>query len=151
IRLRSRAVPEGPPGAPAATGAPIHGPLSDRGPAGGAGAPRGGRSRLRPAGPDRQQAVEGAMATRLTYTSGTRTPELDAAFEAWLAAAREDGGAPPAHLVAGDERDDGPELVREDPSRAGAVASRAREAPAGVVDEAGARGAGGGAGGAAGA
>jgi len=76
------------------------------------------------------------MATRLTYTSGTRTPELDAAFEACLAAAREDAHDPLPHLVAGGERDDGPELVREDPSRAGAVASRAREAPAGLVDEA---------------
>ena len=30
------------------------------------------------------------MATRLTYTSGTRTPELDAAFERGLQAARGD-------------------------------------------------------------
>src|SRR3954462_12461876 len=109
--------PEGPPGAPAATGAPINGLLSDRGPAGGAGAPRAGRSRLWPAGPDRRQAVEGAMATRLTYTSGTRTPELDAAFEACLAAAREDTRDPLPHLVAGGERPDGPELVREGPRR----------------------------------
>src|SRR4051794_41822933 len=78
------------------------------------------------------------MATRLTYTSGTRTHELDAAFEACLAAAREDTRDPLAHLVAGGERDDGPELVREDPSRTGAGASRARQAPAGPLGEAGA-------------
>src|SRR3954452_23176249 len=76
------------------------------------------------------------MATRLTYTSGTRTPELDAAFEACLAAAREDAHDPLPHLVAGAERTEGVELVREDPSRSGAVASRTREAPPALVDEA---------------
>src|SRR3954454_1618632 len=76
------------------------------------------------------------MATRLTYTSGTRTPELDAAFEACLAAAREDTRDPLPHLVAGGQREGRPELVREDPSRAGAVAGRARAARGGPVDEA---------------
>jgi 1-pyrroline-5-carboxylate dehydrogenase len=76
------------------------------------------------------------MATRLTYTSGTRTPELDAAFEACLAAARDEAHDPLPHLVAGGERTEGGELVREDPSRSGAVASRAREAPPQLVEEA---------------
>ena len=74
--------------------------------------------------------------TRLTYTSGTRTPELDAAFERALEAARDDDHAPLPHLVGGTERTEGAEFVREDPSRAGAVASRAREGPASLVGEA---------------
>jgi 1-pyrroline-5-carboxylate dehydrogenase len=69
------------------------------------------------------------MATRLTYTSGTRTPELDAAFERALEAARGDAHAPLPHVVGGAERTDGAEFSREDPSRADALASRAREAP----------------------
>ena len=39
------------------------------------------------------------MATRLTYTTGTRSAELDHAFEAALAAAREREPEPLAHLV----------------------------------------------------
>jgi 1-pyrroline-5-carboxylate dehydrogenase len=76
------------------------------------------------------------MATRLTYTSGTRTPELDAAFERCLGAAPRDAHEPLAHLVAARERADGEAFARHDPSRAGEVASRAREAPAGLVEEA---------------
>ena len=41
------------------------------------------------------------MATRLTYTSGTRTPELDAAFERALQAARDDAHDPLPHIVGG--------------------------------------------------
>jgi 1-pyrroline-5-carboxylate dehydrogenase len=76
------------------------------------------------------------MATRLTYTSGTRTPELDAAFEGCLQAARADAHNPVPHVVGGSERTDGAEFAREDPSRAGEVASRAREAPDELVHEA---------------
>jgi hypothetical protein len=76
------------------------------------------------------------MATRLTYTSGTRTPELDAAFERALEAARSDAHMPLAHVVGGEERTDGAEFSRADPSRSGAVASRAREAPDAVVHDA---------------
>jgi 1-pyrroline-5-carboxylate dehydrogenase len=79
------------------------------------------------------------MATRLTYTSGSRTPELDAAFEQRLEAARNDAHAPLAHLVGGREVTGGPELVRHDPSRTAAVASRAAEAPPDLVAEAVAR------------
>ena len=76
------------------------------------------------------------MATRLTYTSGTRTPELDAEFERCLDAARADAHEPLPHVVGGSERTDGGEFAREDPSRAGATASRAREAPDELVHEA---------------
>jgi 1-pyrroline-5-carboxylate dehydrogenase len=76
------------------------------------------------------------MATRLTYTSGTRTPELDAAFERALEATRSDAHMPLAHVVGGEQRTDGAEFSRADPSRSGAVASRAREAPDAVVHDA---------------
>ena len=76
------------------------------------------------------------MATRLTYTSGARTPEDDAAFEAALQAARDGRSEPLEHVVAGATSTDGPLFEREDPSRAGQVASRAHEAPAALVDEA---------------
>ncbi|MEA2383075.1 MAG: hypothetical protein QOH72_3046 [Solirubrobacteraceae bacterium] len=76
------------------------------------------------------------MATRLTYTSGTRTPELDAAFERALEAARSDTHAPLPHVVGGEERSDGAEFSREDPSRTGELASRAREAPDELVHQA---------------
>jgi delta 1-pyrroline-5-carboxylate dehydrogenase len=76
------------------------------------------------------------MATRLTYTSGTRTPELDAAFERALETARADAHEPLPHVVGARERTDGAEFSREDPSRAGEIASRAREAPDALVHEA---------------
>jgi 1-pyrroline-5-carboxylate dehydrogenase len=76
------------------------------------------------------------MATRLTYTSGTRTPEVDAAFERFLQAAREDAHDPLPHAVGGAERTEGAPFAREDPSREGAIASCAREAPDGLVNEA---------------
>jgi 1-pyrroline-5-carboxylate dehydrogenase len=78
------------------------------------------------------------MATRLTYTTGTRSDELDRAFEAALADARGSGGTPLAHIVGGRELESGPVFEREDPSRADRVASRAHEG-AGVVSEAVAR------------
>src|SRR3954454_6024485 len=83
-----------------------------------------------------RHAVEGVMATRLTYTSGTRTPELDAAFERCLEAARGGAHEPLPHVVGDTERTDGAVFAREDPSRAGEVASRAREAPDELVHEA---------------
>jgi 1-pyrroline-5-carboxylate dehydrogenase len=83
-----------------------------------------------------RHAVEGVMATRLTYTSGTRTPELDAAFERCLEAARAGAHDPLPHVVGDTERTDGAVFAREDPSRAGEVASRAREAPDEIVHEA---------------
>jgi delta 1-pyrroline-5-carboxylate dehydrogenase len=43
------------------------------------------------------------MATRLTYTTGARSPELDLAFEQALAEAREREPEPLTHLVAGRE------------------------------------------------
>src|SRR4051812_14946903 len=76
------------------------------------------------------------MATRLTYTSGTRTPELDAAFERRLEAARGDAHDPLRHVIGGSERTDGAVFAREDPSRTGEVASRAREADQALVREA---------------
>ena len=68
------------------------------------------------------------MATRLTYTTGARSAELDRAFEAALAEARERGEPEPlAHLVAGREVAAGESFAREDPSRRERVASRAHE------------------------
>src|SRR2546423_1955137 len=67
------------------------------------------------------------MATRLTYTTGARSPELDRAFEAALAEAREREAEPLAHLVSGRDAVVGEPFAREDPSRREQVASRARE------------------------
>ncbi len=67
------------------------------------------------------------MATRLTYTTGSRSPELDSAFETALADARELEREPLAHLVGGRDVAAGEPFAREDPSRREHVASRARE------------------------
>jgi 1-pyrroline-5-carboxylate dehydrogenase len=67
------------------------------------------------------------MATRLTYTTGARSPELDRAFEAALVEAREREAEPLAHLVSGRDVTSGEAFAREDPSRRAQVASRARE------------------------
>jgi 1-pyrroline-5-carboxylate dehydrogenase len=67
------------------------------------------------------------MATRLTYTTGARSPELDRTFEAALAGARAQDPEPLAHLVGGRDLDAGEAFAREDPSRREHVASRARE------------------------
>src|SRR5581483_7388498 len=75
------------------------------------------------------------MATRLTYTTGARSAELDRAFEAALAEARDREPEPLAHLVAGRDVAAGEAFAREDPSRREQVASRAREG-AEVVAEA---------------
>jgi 1-pyrroline-5-carboxylate dehydrogenase len=74
------------------------------------------------------------MATRLTYTTGSRSAELDRAFEAALAGAREREAEPLTHLVAGREVAVGETFEREDPSRRDRVASRAREGHAVVAD-----------------
>ncbi len=77
------------------------------------------------------------MATRLTYTTGARSVELDRAFEAALAAAREREPNPPplTHFVGGSEVAVGEPFNRADPSRREHVVSRAREG-AELVDEA---------------
>jgi 1-pyrroline-5-carboxylate dehydrogenase len=67
------------------------------------------------------------MATRLTYTTGSRSPELDRAFEVALADAREREAEPLRHLVGGRDSTDGELFAREDPSRREHVASRAHE------------------------
>jgi 1-pyrroline-5-carboxylate dehydrogenase len=67
------------------------------------------------------------MATRLTYTTGSRSAELDRAFETALAEAREGGAEPLLHLVGGLEVPTGEPFAREDPSRREHVASRAHE------------------------
>jgi 1-pyrroline-5-carboxylate dehydrogenase len=74
------------------------------------------------------------MATRLTYTTGSRSPELDHAFEAALAAAREREAEPLAHLVSGRDVAEGEPFAREDPSRREHVASRGHEGAALVGD-----------------
>ncbi|MGZ4333631.1 MAG: aldehyde dehydrogenase family protein [Gaiellaceae bacterium] len=79
------------------------------------------------------------MATRLTYTTGKRSPKLDRAFESALASVRADEPMPLAHLVGGHDVDLGPVFSREDPSRRRYTASRAREGAdrvAGAVDQA---------------
>jgi 1-pyrroline-5-carboxylate dehydrogenase len=67
------------------------------------------------------------MATRLTYTTGSRSAELDRAFDVALAEARERETEPLTHLVGGREVAAGDAFDREDPSRREQVASRARE------------------------
>jgi 1-pyrroline-5-carboxylate dehydrogenase len=67
------------------------------------------------------------MATRITYTSGSATPELDAQFEAALEAARRREAVPLPHVVAGKEADVGEVFERPNPSHTDEVASRARE------------------------
>jgi 1-pyrroline-5-carboxylate dehydrogenase len=74
------------------------------------------------------------MATRLTYTTGARSAELDRAFEAALAEAREREPEPLTHLVAGREIAVGEQFEREDPSHRDRVASRAREGHAVAAD-----------------
>ena len=75
------------------------------------------------------------MATRLTYTTGSRSAELDRAFEAALAEARAREPDPLEHLVGGRDLAVGEPFVREDPSRRRHLASRAHEG-AGVVADA---------------
>jgi 1-pyrroline-5-carboxylate dehydrogenase len=75
------------------------------------------------------------VATRLTYTTGSRSAELDREFEAALAEAREREAEPLAHLVGGRDVATGEPFSREDPSRRENVATRAREG-AGLAAEA---------------
>jgi 1-pyrroline-5-carboxylate dehydrogenase len=75
------------------------------------------------------------VATRLTYTSGASTPEVDAEFESELERVRSAASGPFPHVVGGETRSAGPELVRADPST-GRPVSRAHRAPAAVVEEA---------------
>ena len=63
------------------------------------------------------------MATRLTYTTGSRNAELDRAFEMALAEAREREAEPLTHLVGGREVAAGEAFDREDPSRREQVAA----------------------------
>jgi 1-pyrroline-5-carboxylate dehydrogenase len=68
------------------------------------------------------------MATRLTYTTGSRSPELDRAFETALSEARDrEADEPLAHLVGADDVTTGELFEREDPSRRDHIASIARE------------------------
>jgi len=76
------------------------------------------------------------MATRLTYTSGEATPELDAAFEAELERARNRGGDACAHLIGGAPVADGAVFERENPARTDEIASRAHEAGRATVQAA---------------
>src|SRR4051812_50172149 len=67
------------------------------------------------------------MATRLTYTTGSRSAELDRAFEAALADVRERDTEPLAHLVGGRDVSAGDRFQRGDPSRREDVARRSHE------------------------
>jgi 1-pyrroline-5-carboxylate dehydrogenase len=67
------------------------------------------------------------VSSRLTYTTGTRSPELDHAFETALADVRAQEPEPLAHLVGGHDVDAGEVFAREDPSHRERVASSARE------------------------
>ena len=73
------------------------------------------------------------MSTRLTYTSGALGEDTDREFEAELAHAREDAPDPLPHVIAGEELAEGEPFDRLDPSRDGAVASRAHEATPEIV------------------
>jgi hypothetical protein len=59
------------------------------------------------------------MAARLTYTTGSRSAELDRAFEAVLANARERDSEPLQHLGGGWDMVAGDSFDREGPRRAG--------------------------------
>jgi 1-pyrroline-5-carboxylate dehydrogenase len=76
------------------------------------------------------------VTTRLTYTSGASTPEAHAAFEAALGDVRRGPADPLPHVVGGIASYDGPRFERHDPSDTGRVASRAHEAPDGLVADA---------------
>jgi acyl-CoA reductase-like NAD-dependent aldehyde dehydrogenase len=67
------------------------------------------------------------MATRLTYTTGSRSAELDRAFEQALAEARGGAAEPLPHIVRGRDVATGKVFEREDPSRRDRVATRAHE------------------------
>ncbi|HEY7198352.1 MAG TPA: aldehyde dehydrogenase family protein [Gaiellaceae bacterium] len=75
------------------------------------------------------------MATRITYTSGASSAELDAEFERALEAARSRDVSPLPHVVGGSERDEGGVFERQNPSHTDELASSAREG-ASLVDEA---------------
>jgi hypothetical protein len=53
------------------------------------------------------------MATRLTYTTGSRSPELDGAFESALEDARAREAEPLVHLVGGRDVAAGDAFARE--------------------------------------
>ncbi len=78
------------------------------------------------------------MATRITYTSGSAGPELDAEFEAALERARGRDVEPLPHTIDGEARDSGEVFERANPSHTDEIASRAREG-AELVEEAVAR------------
>jgi 1-pyrroline-5-carboxylate dehydrogenase len=67
------------------------------------------------------------MATRITYTSGSASPELDAEFEAALEAARGREVEPLPHVVAGEAAEAGEVFERSNPSHTDELASTARE------------------------
>jgi len=67
------------------------------------------------------------MATRITYTTGTADPAVDAEFELALKGARARDHGPLPHVVGGEERDAGRVFERHDPSRTDQIASRAHE------------------------
>jgi 1-pyrroline-5-carboxylate dehydrogenase len=74
------------------------------------------------------------VSTRFTYTSGGFGTQAHEEFEARLAGARAAGGGEPhPHLIDGERLDEGEPFDRLDPSRDGAVASRAREATPEIV------------------
>jgi len=56
------------------------------------------------------------VATRLTYTTGTRCPELDRDFESAREAVRERTAEPQPHVIGGREVPSGATFAREDPS-----------------------------------
>jgi 1-pyrroline-5-carboxylate dehydrogenase len=76
------------------------------------------------------------VAARLTYTSGARSAEQDAAFESALRDARAADPDPWPHLVDGEERAQGAPFERRDPSRTERLASRACAADSALVAEA---------------
>ena len=74
------------------------------------------------------------MATRFTYTTGSRSPELDRAFESALESARERNAEPQPHVLGGREVPSGATFGRGGPSRRSFVAGRAHEGAALATD-----------------
>jgi 1-pyrroline-5-carboxylate dehydrogenase len=76
------------------------------------------------------------VATRLTYATGSTTPELDEAFEQALEEACARAETPARHLVGGEQVDAGNAFERENPARTAELAARSFEGGRELVREA---------------
>jgi 1-pyrroline-5-carboxylate dehydrogenase len=74
--------------------------------------------------------------TKLTYTSGSLAPEVDAAFESALAEARQNTPEPFGHLIGGEVAAAGEVFERANPAFTDEVASRAHAADKATIERA---------------